>query len=486
MGIGRYNLKKWTFKKIFFIYSLIFLLTVLTICITFYIVFLLGVKNKIYYFADYEEKQIEILQQKIKKEQKFDPAWVPPFITYMVVNKNNEILLSNTKPEDQKLVQSFLQGENIPHSMGYFVKFVNQEETYIFKYHIGVRYYSEWANQHLPKIEIIFIVIFIFSILISTILFARFISKRLLKDITRLKHTINLIGTGNLNYPVPNLSIQEFEEVGILTERMRSDLKSSLQTLWLNENQLKEKTAQILHNYRTPLTLAIAKAEFLKEDLSQLNDIAIKTTLSTHLNSVIFNLERLAEIGEHLQEQMHFSKIKFDTTKIENNTLTFNEFNQSLEKTGNILSEYYGDLWQSKFQDCPKIIPIDKNGLLQTLTNIIVNAFEHGKSPQTVFMQFEVYNKEIRYLISNSGSCFSKQALIYGTQKNFSEKKNNQQIIKGLGLYFAQKFLTEHNADITLFNNAENHACVQISLPISNHRKEQSDVRADKKICFYR
>lgn len=455
-------MKNMTLKKMFLLYSLIFIGVILVLCTALYVTFMTGVRNHVYSFADSEEKQVEVLQQRIETEQHFDPNWVSPSITYVALNNNNEILSSNGSASDRKLALSYLKGEDIPFSEGYFAKSLYPGGVCVFKYQIGVRYSSEWANQHLPRVEIIFVSAFIFSVLVSTIVFVRFISKRLENNISPLRHTVRLIGSGNLNYPVPHLSIKEFEELGSLTDHMRSDLKNTLQALWSNENQMRESTAQMLHDYRTPLTVARAHAEFLREDLSNLSDMRNKDDLIDSADALILNLERLTEIGDRLQQQM-----TSDTSLAGGNTvIALDDFNLSIDILGNILSDHYGNAWRSNFQKSQQTLSIDEIGLKQTLMNVLINAFEHGNSPQTVQLQFEVLQDRVQYLISNSGSCFSERALVNGTQKNFSEKANNDKALTGLGLYFARRFLDKYDGMIRLFNSPKNHACVQITLPL--------------------
>ena len=122
MGCWRDTLKNMTLKKMFLLYSLIFIGVILVLCTALYVTFMTGVRNHVYSFADSEEKQVEVLQQRIEAEQHFDPDWVSPSITYVVLNNNNEILSSNGSASDRKLALSYLKGEDIPFSEGYFAK----------------------------------------------------------------------------------------------------------------------------------------------------------------------------------------------------------------------------------------------------------------------------------------------------------------------------------------------------------------------------
>lgn len=451
-----------TLRKMFFLYSLTFLSVILLLCAILYIVFTEGARKRIYYFADAEEKQVEILQKQIETEQRFSSAWVPPFVIYTEFNKNDEIVSSNGSAADQKSAQEFLNGIDIPHSQGYFVKVLYSAGACVFKYHIGMRYASDWANRNLPGIEILFITVLSLAILGAVVIFVCSIDRLLQKNLLPLKRVVTSIGEGDLNYPVPHLSLREFEELGMITERMRSDLKSTLQELWVNEHRMREETTQMLHDYRSPLTVARANAEFLKEDLSRISELKNKKKLLAFTEAVSMNLERLTEVGDRLQQQIQAN----EETSTRHRPLTFNELNRSIDISGKILSEHYGSEWKSDFQDSQEGLPVDERGLKQAINNILINAFEQGREPQTVQVQFVLREGKAEYLITNSGSQFSAKALSEATKKGFSEKRNANQVMKGLGLYFVKQFLREYDGSVTLSNTSQNHACVRISFDL--------------------
>lgn len=447
-----------------FFYSAVYLSAIFLLGIILYIVFLAGARKGVYTFADAEEKQVNILAERIAKEQVFDPRWVPSPILYTVFNRENRILSSNGTVDEQKRAQDFLDGKAGSSAHGYFVEVSYPEGTCVFTYHIGTRYASDWANDHLPRAESVFMLALLLIIVIPTMLFVRAIARRLDKDVLPLKHTVTLIGQGNLTYPVPHLSLKEFEDLGLLTERMRLDLKNTLETLWTREHHLKEKTAQMLHDYRTPLTVARANAEFLKEDISRLENIPHKSALLEYSQAVILNLEQLTEAAQRFEEK----NADREGAPSVNKAMTFDAFNQSIDQIGKVFSHHFGDQWQSRIQNSSAGLPVEEAALKQALSNIIVNAFEHGHSPQVVNMQFVLHGCEAAYRIVNSGSHFSEKALREAMCKGFSEKKEDQQIIKGLGLYFVKRFLEENDGRITLSNTSENYACVVIRFPVKD------------------
>lgn len=457
-------MKRLTLRKMLSLYTLIAISAIIFLFIIFFTVFMYGARHNLYSFANAEEKQVEILQQRIESKKYFDPNWVPQNIAYIAIDKENRIVSSNTSLDNQKRALDFYNGKSIPSSEGYFVKVSYPKGSCVFIYHIGIRYSSDWANRHLPRVDYLMIMILIMIISVTIILFIHAIAHRLQKDVLPLKNIVVSIGRGNLNLPVPSLSIEEFNEFGALLERMRLDLKRTLEVLWTNEQQIKEETTQMLHDYRSPLTVARANAEFLKEDLSLLENGEEKENFLKYTDALILQLDCLTEIADQLQQRMTAQDIRTVTKE----SINFNTFNQIIDRIGMNYSEYYESNWQCRIQNSQKPLPIDEMAFKQALINLLINAFEHGKSSQTVQLEFKICNSKAEYLIINSGSCFSQAALLHATDKGFSEKGNDEHLLQGQGLYFVKRFLQENGGCIDLSNTSDGHACVKVVLPLES------------------
>lgn len=468
-------MKKNTLRKMLFLHSAVFVGVICLLFLVLYIALMMGVREHLYTFADSEEKQVEVLQQQIASKQAFEPSWVPEDIGYLQVNSAGEVVESNLNPDDREKALAYLEGKTIPYSEGYFEKVPYKDGTCIFKYHIGVRYTSTWANEHLPRLELFFILILVLIVVIPTMWFARVIARRIYKDVMPLQTAVVSIGQGDLNVPIPPLSIYEFDELGQLVERMRTDLKATLENLWTNEQQLKEQTTQMLHDYRSPLTVARANAEFLKEDLAQLSAPALddssrpgKAELLTYAETIVFNLDRLTEVADRLQLQMKHDRV----SSVRTEQLALQAFNHRIDQEGAMLSHHYGNVWEGRFQETDLCADIEESALQQALTNIILNACEHGQAPQTICMDFSVSDGEAEYRIANSGSHFSAQALAHATEKGFSEKADGSQVMKGLGLYFTAKVLQDKGGKLLISNTDDGCACVQVVIPVLEKQTE--------------
>lgn len=474
MGLrtGKIPMRRFTLGKMLTLYSVVFIGAIFLLCVALYIAFIMGAHHQLYSLADSEEKQVEALQKRINSEQYFDPKWTPPHIKYAVVNSKKQIIKSNMSTLEQKSAILFLNGKDFPYSEGHFAKVSYQKTTCIFRYRIGVRYYSDWANAYLPRVEVLFIGGLLVTIFIPTLFFVRAVTRRIRQDIFPLQKAVIALKQGDLNIPMPILKIHEFKELGTLTERMRLELKDTLEKMWRSEHQLKEETLQLLHDYRSPLTVARANIEFLKEDLEHLDcpgkDLDGKEkreNLLKYANTVVLNLELLTAVANKLQAQIVDERKILPLYKEQP---TFREFNDSIHEMGVLLSEHYGAKWQSLIQDTQVVVPVDEKTFKQALANIIINALEHGHSPQSLCLEFMVSDLEAKYKITNSGSHFSDQALVHAIEKGFSEKKGSEQVIKGLGLAYVAKNIADKGGELLLSNTAEGHACVQLTIPLKH------------------
>lgn len=455
-------MNKFTLKKMLVFYFIALVSAVSVLCVLLWILLITGARYALYFPANSEEKQVERLRQRIVSEQRFDPDWASDDVAYTVFDEQGAILSSNTSRRGQEQAAAFLRGEDISDTNGYFVQVSYGDETCVFQYHIRVRYGSVWANRYLPGPEAVLLILFLLIFLIPVVLYVRAITRRIYRDLAPLQRTVTSIGKGDLNIPVPTLSIYEFQELGNLTERMRVELKMTLESLWVNEHRLRESVTQMLHDYRSPLTVARANAEFLKEDLTDQCTAQTGEKLLKYADVVTAQLEVLSEVADRLQEQTGVGSLV--RTK---DGVTVKAFNQMLEQTGISLSEHYRSKWESQFQETQLLLPVHEKDFKQVIMNVLYNAFEHGGMSQTVGVTFTETDAEIEYTIMNTGSKFSERALTRAAEKGFSEKREGGQALKGLGLYFAQEFLREHGGRLLVFNtesNTEECACVRIIL----------------------
>lgn len=479
-------LKQFTLRRMLTVYSLLLFAIISFLLLVTYIGVTAGARHQLYSFANSQELQVQRLQQRIVASQDFKSTWIPEGIGYLQLSPTHHLIQTNLLPSQQQAALAFLAGST-DHSQGYFQQVTYPQGVIVLHYQIGVRYSSAWANTYLPNLEIIILLILALSVFVPTLWFTHTISKRMRSTIAPLQQAIINIGKGDLNIPVPSLAIIELQELAKLTERMRIELKATLEQLWANEHQLKEQTTQMLHDYRSPLTVARANAEFLQQDLAQLTAVVTndehaseaisRETLLQYAQSLNISLQRLGDVADHLQQQLQAaspSSLASTTCAAANPSLTLPELHQQLAKTAASLCQYYQHNLQC---DVPILPPtasqlttvIDAKAILQALTNIIVNACEHGAAPQTISIHGQCMMTALVYTISNSGSQFSPSALQHATTKGFSEKNTTgaqSSAPHGLGLYFVEQLVTTHGGKIQLSNNSAGHATVELTIPV--------------------
>lgn len=471
-------MKQPTLRKLFFIYSGVYILASALIPLCIFSAFLIGGKLNLYTFANYEERQVEALKQEVASTGELSVRQIPSNIQYLQLDNDKHVIASTLDPSDQQHILAHLESASIPSSSGYFMVVAYRDGMFVFKYHIGVRYTSEWANEHLPSLELMLLSLLIISLILITAIFTQALRRRIRRDLTPLQQSIVAIGKGDLSVPVMLPSLYEFKELGLLLDRMRVDLKHSLEEQWSHELQLKEETTQMLHDVRSPLTIARAHAEFLKEDLvryaslydSQSDSHNVQSLLK-NTESIITSLNRLTMISDKLQQRMEDTQSSHNVIQ----TCLIGELNEIIFQEGALLAERYHATWESYGLDDKTEASLSANQteIQQALLNIILNACEHGTTPQTVKVTFMLKEDEGHhpfacYIVVNTGSVFSQQALTQACQRGYSEKQSKDQIFSGLGLYFSSNVIKALGGQVILSNTPESCASVEIRLPLKS------------------
>ena len=101
------------------------------------------------------------------------------------------------------------------------------------------------------------------------------------------------------------------------------------------------------------------------------------------------------------------------------------------------------------------------------LVNVLSNAVEH--TPRDGEVTFEVWeqNRELSFLITDTGKGFSEEALKHAAEQFFmDDDSRNSKTHYGIGLYVADSIAKKHNGKMILDNSpAAGGAKVTIQIP---------------------
>ena len=101
--------------------------------------------------------------------------------------------------------------------------------------------------------------------------------------------------------------------------------------------------------------------------------------------------------------------------------------------------------------------------------NIIENAAEHTPKGGTINIYIEEQSGELTFTVEDTGSGFTKEALLHGTEQFFMDDTSRSGGVHyGIGLFSAKSIAEKHGGRILLTNSKKTGgAKVEICFPLS-------------------
>lgn len=206
----------------------------------------------------------------------------------------------------------------------------------------------------------------------------------------------------------------------------------------LNElNELKSRFfANISHEFRTPLTLIKSPVQSLKSEISDKNQ-------QTKLDLIDKNSNRMLELVDQLLELSKIDSGKLQLLFKEGNISTF--LNSIVEPF-----EYQAKenqlIFRSNIEKTTKNHHFDKDVIEKIVTNLLSNALKYTPENQTVSFHSSIENKQLKIVVSNSGSEIKKDDLPKLFERFY--QKNETQKGAGIGLALVKELVELYQGKI--------------------------------------
>ncbi len=209
---------------------------------------------------------------------------------------------------------------------------------------------------------------------------------------------------------------------GFLFYGYRNKIKTAEKLKELNE--LKSRFfANISHEFRTPLTLIKSPVQSLKSEINNENQ-------QSKLDLIDKNSNRMLELVDQLLELSKIDSGKLQLLLKEGNISTF--LNSIVEPF-----EYQAKenqlVFSSKIEKTNQNHHFDKDVIEKIVTNLLSNALKYTPENQTISFSSSIENKQLKIVVSNSGSELKKEDLPKLFER-FYQKNESQ---KGIGIGLA-------------------------------------------------
>jgi histidine kinase len=281
--------------------------------------------------------------------------------------------------------------------------------------------------------------------LVAAVLASFFISRQVVTPIQRMMKLSHRIAEG------------EYEERLIIPGSSHADQVDELDQLALSFNQMAEKLEKtenlrrqligdVTHELRTPLTAVKGYLEGLMDGVLTANPETYQQihTEINRLQRLVNDLQELSQV-ESGAFQLEFRAI---SPSIIMETIQRNFTNQFVDKNLQLEMEIEPDLPQ---------IMVDKDRIIQVLTNLVGNALQYTPSGGRVVIKVRRENANLLFSVSDTGIGISAEQLpnifnrFYRTDKSRARASGGS----GIGLTIAKALVKAHQGRIWAESDGE-------------------------------
>ena len=286
--------------------------------------------------------------------------------------------------------------------------------------------------KYLHKINIMYLGVFLFAILLASILSAT-LSKRFNKPIITIRENVKYIKKGQYRHIKPaTTKAKELKQL--------SDEISLLAISKENEENIRKRlSSDIVHELKTPITALSANLEAILDGIYKADSERIKVLLdqTNRLSRLVNGLSKLTMI-ETNTEQLKKEKINLSKT-VKDIVVTFEPAIK--EKGLACISNIQEDIYMEG----------DDDKLLQGIVNIVSNALKYTEKGA---IKIELYKKKDKatLVILDTGIGIDQSDLPYVFERFYrsDESRSRKTGGSGIGLAITKAIIQAHDGEISV------------------------------------
>lgn len=408
--------------------------------------------------ANYAESELIKSKDKIATSKNVTSNLIPDLCKYAVYAKSGKMLSGNlssrTAKKAWKLVQKSQGGTDFFH---YYLKIPRKNEICIVQYSLSLQFASPILRKFLPTPGLLATSIFCFGFILETIILTRSFSKKIIRKMSGLQTAVDKIQNQDLDFSIKSSGIFEIDNILSSMDKMKEALKASMKKQWDLEEARRAQISALAHDIKTPLTIVKGNAELLTE--TEENDEQKEYT--NYIIESSHDMERyiktLIEISK-AETGYSIHKENIDTKKYLDELLSHINALTSIKKLEVEFSTH----------NLPKNFNADINLLQRAIINVVSNAVDYSKENSSIIFSVEGTTKHIDFVICDSGSGFSKEALAKAKQQFYmGDSSRGNKFHYGMGLYIANSIVKQHGGKMELSNSSiTKGAEVRICIPL--------------------
>lgn len=432
-------------RSVFMQYALLLALIVFSIVAVNVGVFLFGVNSGAIYPLASIDAAINNAKENLQSTRQIMRDDIPLLCEYVLFTRNGQYEGGSIDQEEGLLIWTTCIANGRTSDGPYLYSVINrEEEILILRYHMAAQFRNSTLRNIFPSAELICMIIILLEILLSLIVISYIYGKRLGIKIDKLQAVVHKIEQQDLDFEIQKSKLFEVDQALDALDHMRLALKQSLSKQWYDDKMRQDQLSALAHDLKTPLTIIRGNTELLFD-----------TSLSTEQKECAEYIENSSlQMQNYVQTLIEATK-SWDSYQPYMQKVNIDSVLQELKKQIDGLCAVNNITLHWDCGQYSAYITADHDLLIRMLVNVLSNAVEHTPQGGDVTFEAGEQNRELSFLITDTGKGFSDEALKHATEQFFmDDDSRNSKSHYGIGLYVAASIAKKHNGKIILENSA--------------------------------
>lgn len=307
------------------------------------------------------------------------------------------------------------------------------------------------------SVGIIYIIIF----LISLIIYSKLTSRTFTKPLEKLMNGVRKLTSGDYSTRINIEKQNEFKELGDAFNNMASKIEKETKLKENSEKLRKEFVRNIAHDLKTPLSSIVGYSNILKQS----RDLDDKT-FNKYINIIESNGERANEM---IMELFEFYTLQSSEFMLSKKRQDLSEFLR------NVIADYIYLLEEKEFDfdfeicDEAVFLEFDEKKLERAIGNLIINSVKYNKEGTEFLVSLYIKDNIARITVSDNGIGLSDDIKknMFNPFVRGEKSRNSKKGGSGLGLTITKQIVDKHDGRIYLDDAPLSGCNFIIELPIT-------------------
>ena len=325
----------------------------------------------------------------------------------------------------------------------------------------------EQLKKQIVTIQIQFSMIFIFTsliLLLASIFWGRKFAERMVSPIRELVIAAEKVKNGDFSVQVPIEGLKK-DEIKVLSSafnRMVKQIDHQQKDLLIAERALawSDVARRVAHEIKNPLTpIQLSAERLLKKFKDEVED---KESFIKYANNILKHSDDIKHIVSEFVEFARLPSPNFSKCEIVSLINDLVESRKLINDTINY--SFISNVPEHKFV-------CDVSQINRVMVNLMLNS-EEAFSPDANDKKIKVIlyadNELIKISVEDNGIGFSEKSLKSAKEAYFTTKSKGT----GLGLAIIDRIVADHYGSVTLYNNIDGGASVELTMSLTSLRNK--------------